>query len=435
MMIKTTKRRKTMFKKVLKGVVIGGAVLAMAGAANADKLQINLYGASAQYKYWTSQADEFLLAQGCNAADIFSATNADQADADPAVHDRDAGLSVCLGDVAVQGQTGGGINGDTVIVTYTTNASYDGVRAVTADPAYDEDGCGPANRLLPDVETATLVAYPGNGTSITDLTCQDVHIGASDVSARTFQQTSTGELTGPRGGGVVTRSVVFPHDLMDPEALGYQVDRPIIVPFGFFANEGVPFDNLTRLMAVSIFNGQVANWSDFGGATVPMTVCLRHAGSGTAATLDAAVMRGDYPLAKTEIRSDDILVTLGLAPTIWFNKGSSDEMKCVGHTSAPGGIGYADVDKCLSGCGGKYGPVKTMTWQGVNPEDGKSVIQNGLHDFWSAQWLYSNETGELDALIDALALYASTADTHTYWSTQNGMKWEKATDFTFPKKK
>ena len=409
-----------MLKQVLKGMVIGGAALAMVGTANAATIDVNLYGASAQYKFWTAAAGNFLVSQGC--------TDVKNAAQSGALDSRDSGWT--------QGTCGS----DTVNIRYTTNASYDGIRAVMADPAYDPDGCGPANRLQPSA--ATFAAHPASGT-VTAHSCQDVHIGASDVAATTFNQESHGQLLGHLGGGYFDSVVKFPNDLGDPEAAGYQVDRPIVVPFGFFGHPGIPVDNVSRLMVTSIYNGQVSNWDQFGFASLPMVVCLRHAGSGTAATLDAAVMRGDFPLAINEIPSTDPLVGLGLAPTIWFNKGSSDEMRCVSGNA--GAIGYADVDKCPDTGGTGKCAVKRLDWMGIDTSATGAytvadAIRNGLYDFWSAQWLYSNEAGATDTWIDALVTFSSVganipSGKALYWAAQDDMNWEKATDFSYPKKK
>lgn len=437
-----------MFKKILKGIVIGGAAFTIAAsAAQAEQIDVNLYGASAQFKFWTSAAPDFLKFKGCADADNFAATN--KIEEGNGTHDRDSGIAVCVGDVAVEGMTGAGIAGDTVIMRYTTNSSYDGPRSVTADPAYDPDGCGPANRLQADVTGADLQPYgAAAGTSIPTLSCQDVHIGASDVAATTFNQTSEGELKGHAGGGYETRSVIFPDDVPDPEALGYNVYRPIVVPFSFFANDdlsngganAVPFDNLTRLQAVSLFNGQVMHWNEFIDGTetgLEAVICLRHAGSGTAATLDAAVMRGDYPLVTKQVTTTDRAYTRGISPVIWFNKGSSDEMRCVGENI--GAVGYADVDKCpLSGGTDKCTDVKRISYQGVHGSN--ASVRFGQYDFWAAQWLYSLETGKTETLIEDLALFASDeanlpSSKAPYWASQDAMVWEKATDFAFPKKK
>nr|NJM04435.1 hypothetical protein [Desulfobacula sp.] len=192
----------------------------------------------------------------------------------------------------------------------------------------------------------------------------------------------------------------------------------------------VPFTNMSRLMATSIFSGQVRNWNEFGSATdLPVVVCLRHAGSGTAATLDAAVMRGDFGLLSEEVNATSSAYTDGISPLVWFNKGTTEELNCV--ASQPGAVGYADADKTGAN-------IALMTYQGVAPSN--STIKNGQYDFWSAQYLYSKETGATDAIIDALVAFASDeahmdATQKLFWAAQDAMKWEKGTDFSYPQRK
>jgi ABC-type phosphate transport system substrate-binding protein len=241
---------------------------------------------------------------------------------------------------------------------------------------------------------------------------------------------------------------------MDPS---YNVYRPIVVPFAFFRNNGpgtpVPFDNMSRLMATSIFSSQVTDWNQFDPTlpSLPIVVCMRHAGSGTHATLDAAVMRGDYNLEQYEALPGSFPVTSGFQSVTYFNDGSSDLMRCVGGAAGAfsgytgqGAVGYADADKVvmtppITGTySGSYGEVKLMTWQGETAE--KKNIVNGKYDFWSAQWLYasSGESTEVLDLIDALAAFASDpanlalSGKGDYWAAQDEMMVEKATDFTYP---
>jgi hypothetical protein len=52
-----------MFKKIVKGALIGAAALALAVPAQADNIPevtVHLFGASAQYKFWTDTAPKFL---------------------------------------------------------------------------------------------------------------------------------------------------------------------------------------------------------------------------------------------------------------------------------------------------------------------------------------------------------------------------------------
>jgi hypothetical protein len=139
------------------------------------------------------------------------------------------------------------------------------------------------------------------------------------VAGDSFVQESHGEKFGPRGGGW------YEVGLSGVDCSGLTPHNPLIVPFGFFVNKGVTakqclppvatanqyeycmtdadcggaagscvtdtINNITRLQAVNIFSGYASNWSDFGGyfTEQPITACLRHAGSGTHATLAYAV--------------------------------------------------------------------------------------------------------------------------------------------------
>ncbi|MBU1172200.1 MAG: substrate-binding domain-containing protein [Proteobacteria bacterium] len=417
-----------MVRKLVKSAILGTCLMATVTAANAAEYNVNIYGASAQYKFWTSAAPEFLESQGCDAADVRVAKGK--------IDGKNHGIAWCAGTVGVNGVTGDGINGDgnDYFIRYSDNASYDGVMAVQDNndfaPSADvAAGCGLGERLMADETNTTwgtMAAYGAVGG--TD--CKDVVIGASDVAAETFNQQSSGDLLGPAGGAPTTRDISgFTIDLDD-----YYAYRPIVVPFGFFANDNastpVPFNNMTRLMATSIFSGQITNWNQFDAslASMPMVVCLRHAGSGTHATLDAAVMRGDKNLLTQEVKPGTFPVLFGLSPVVWFNSGSSDEMNCI--STSVGAVGYADADASAAG-------VKALDWMGVPAE--KSNITHGQYDFWSNQWLYSSksEPTAIADMVAALNTYASNgdnmpADHADYWASESEMKVKKATDKSYP---
>ncbi|MBU2429408.1 MAG: substrate-binding domain-containing protein, partial [Proteobacteria bacterium] len=362
-----------MLKKILKTMVIGGAALTIAAtSAQAARVDINLYGASAQFLFWTASAPVYLAdttengGYGCDGG-VFHAV-ASKANA----LGRDAGIAVCNGDTAIDGvsQIDGSGTKDTLVIRYTSKASYDGIYAILDDNSLNSECAVAGQRRQPVLDSGVVLGAGGAaaGNSIPNLACMDVHIGASDVAASTFGQASYGRIKGHNSaeGTEVTRSI---YNVPTPPAPTYVAARPIVVPFGFFANNDpstpVPFDNITRPMAANIFSGQITNWNKFGvAADLPMVVCLRHAGSGTHATLDAGVLRGDVNVIQVEVPADDFGVEMGWTPVVWFNDGSSDEIKCVGQNV--GAIGYADVDKCGSKCaGGDYGYAKSMTYNGV----------------------------------------------------------------------
>ncbi len=97
----------------------------------------------------------------------------------------------------------------------------------------------------------------------------------------------------------------------------------------------------------SLFNGTVVDWNEFDPtlASQKVVLCLRHAGSGTAATLNAAVFRNDSAVVKTQVGITSFPYIMGFSPAIYFNSGSSALMKCV--SKLEGAVGYADTNKCF----------------------------------------------------------------------------------------
>ena len=424
-------------KKTVKSTVIAGAaVLALAGVAGAATIDLNIYGASAEYLFWNSVAPNFLTSvRHCTATSQAQST------------DTKNGITTGTG-------CDGGAN--TINIRYSAKASFDGIRAVSnVDPANTCAG-QPGYRPM-----ASSVAAPNT------LTCVDVHLGASDVAGPSFTQSSHGPLLGPLGGADVGTSRQF----NGIPTAGLTPYKPLIVPFGFFANKSVKvytcdggtFDgnlcttataaancgtatctqktisNITREQAVNIFSGQAAFWTDFGAsysvtgdATNSIVACFRHAGSGTHATLDNAVMNSKWGNSLS-------INTSTTNPITYFNDGSSDEMNCINNNanlSTPGAIGYADADQGLS----SYPNVTALKYNGQLGT--RNNIRNGIYDFWSAQWLYENPTktpsnSAQHTLIGQLYSYAADpthmpASKANYWATHDEMNWFKDTDQLYP---
>lgn len=464
-------------KNFVKAAIAGASMLAMVGTASAADVNINIYGASAQHLFWNDAADDFLTSKGCTGV------VQDQFD-------------------SKHGITKGTCGSDTVYIRYSSKASFDGIRAMKGSGG-DPDGCGsPYFRKMVDETTCPWDGV--GGTNCLALKCVDVTLGASDVAGESFTQESHGQLKGHLGGGWIDR--VF----TGVDASGLTPYQPLVVPFGFFANnsvtktkclgpdpteptadahkaiskwgyqcydpdedghsedcigyykcidgtcsggvnagqactranqcpdvdeantrcERIPLDNITRLMANMIFNGQAWYWTDFGAwyNSDPIVACLRHAGSGTHATLDYAVMRGNgwgWPLWTTESASD---------PTVWFNDGSSDEMKCIDQLA--GAIGYADADQ-LAGSS-NYPNVHALRY-GVEPT--REKIRNGEYDFYSNQWMYEdpNEPNYSQTHPWVVNLYAFASNPANipvtkanYWATQGEMVFNKTSDQAYP---
>ena len=386
-------------KKITKGLIAGAALMGMVSSAGAYDL--NIYGASAQHKFWLNLSESFLLdANGgqCGSVDQDSFNKK---------HGIARGND-CLGD------------GSTIYIRYSSRASYDGVNAVNdGEPRdmVDETTCGWTGPMA---------------NTCTALRSVQPNLGASDVAWNAFTQSTSGwedgNINWPNDPYVApSSSVVF------PESIGATIDEfnPIVVPFAFFANnsvgkfrcvrpeinnpagptsqegwdpmgshkayphgmwqcdpnfsdteghnpqcvgyykcidsvcngglesgnacttandcpdvlesatrcEAMPLNNINHAMAGLIFSGLINDWSAFGPYFTPGKIvrCMRHAGSGTHATV--ADLLKPYALKQSSVPSP-----IAFGPT-WHYTSSSDLMKCV--ADFKGAIGYADADKLL----------------------------------------------------------------------------------------
>ncbi len=443
-------------KKSIKALAVAGTIVGLAGAANAaTTYNINLYGASAQYTYWSTLAPAFLASKyGCTV----NTTGQD---------------STKKHYIAV-GTGCNGTNNDTINFRVSSKASFDGIFAVTNNSTVDSNNLSsnwcnsdPGSRMMAD-EGQT------SGGSVNGLKCVSVNVGASDVAAATFTQQSHGALLGPNGGAQTDR--VF--NTIPVPGTGINTYRPIVVPFGFFANNSIKvytcqggandgnlcttatastdcagstcaqntISNITREMAVNIYAGNSTAWTDFGDSysvagdsTNSIVACMRHAGSGTHATLDYAVMRGTGQGIMT-----DVTLASGIA---YFNDGSPDEMNCVNKPGGaslganPGAIGYSDADQ-LTGTGATtYANTVALKYNGTFGR--RTAIRNGAYDFYTNEWLYENTTkanNPHQQILDLVAFASNPANLTTanigtkasYWASQNEMVYNKGADNAYP---
>jgi len=445
-------------KKRTAALLAGASLMAMAGSASA--LDINIYGASAQFTFWNNLANDYLATQGCTTI------------TGPVVDS--------TGKHGIVSGTGAGNCAAGINLRYSSKASYDGVFAVMGscngqtgcNP--DPDGCGTQSRKMI------------TSTSNTALSCQPITIGASDVHPGSFTQSTHGLLLGPLGGAQTDRvftGVTIPANVTAQHG-------GIVVPFGFFVNNSVQLkkcsssaaanaglqcrndadcgntagacvsgniDSISREMAVNIFNGNNAYfWSDFGdGFTVSGTTqqtddyivaCLRHAGSGTHATIDYSVMNSKWGLGLVTTAQPTLG---GLSETVYFNDGSSDEMKCVNGSGAwngKGAIGYSDADQLIpaSGQTNPYTSTYAVNYNGFAPK--RVNVRNGLYDFFTNEWLFINTTtypagSAANTQFNNLISYASDPAHITsttlqgkadYWTSVAEMKFNKGTDQLYP---
>lgn len=458
-------------KRSIKTLLAGGALLAVAGTANAANLDINIYGASAQFNFWKTAAGTFIT-----SASGFNCTG---------------GTVPANGSPAFSGSTHGiiqGLNcqnlvatpGDSVTIRFSNKASYDGVYAVLGSVnANADNGCGTTAGAWPTapVFQRAMADLPATGNTVLTTSCQPVTLGASDVPAYGFIQTSQGKTKGPNTSSTATVSRSFGGTGIDTTSLthymaspGDPYAQPVKVPFSFWVNNNVTaktcdtgprtgdycntaldcstttsptngtcngsgiINNMSREMANTLFSGQIKNWQDFGAgfANLPVVLCYRHAGSGTMATLDLAVMNhGGWG---KPMLSKEVATTSSKNPVVaWFNDGSGDEAYCLQNVS--GSVGYLDADFVATAYPSITGPIK---YNGSMPS-AANIIQ-GIYDFWADQSLYipnaidATSKGAVDALIGYLNNGPSldAVGFHQYWAATNEMKVKKDLESSYP---
>lgn len=469
-------------KKLIKVAALSISVLSLAAASTyAADLNLNIYGASAQGKFWGEYASEILLdttTAGYKCASVAKLKGKKPLkDSDGKViipltpsTEEDSNLGITVG-------TGCQNNaGDKVIIRYTSNKSVEGPRAVMNQDPQENDLCIDGNPTNDGLRWQASVTTTGTATSA----CLPVHVGASDVASESFTQTTRGTYNGLLEQAPYSES-------LDPKTIPGIKEiktalQPLIVPFSFFANTDLkktdtaatPIDNINRQQALLLMSGNVHTWSQFGAGYPDkmVTVCMRHAGSGTHATLDKAIMRGDRTLA------EDINVgEFGVSPAILFYQSTGGVMECVqnnGGKDTAGNyflsdtiaFGYADSDAQANSIDSsgvespKYATVKRMKYNGGG--EGmtsanktaygysalKNEIINGSYEFWSTQWMYINKarTGDpqeiaaVNGLYDNMMSFAANKELPCngsknmgcYWVNANKLKVSKTKDTTVP---
>ena len=214
-----------MFKKLMKGLVIGGAIFGMMGTASAADLDINLYGASAQHKFWSSMAAPFLIQYCDSTADL----------------KYDKKHAMTIGTNCTVGNAGSQTTYDHINFRYSSRASYDGIGAVKGDGGYTRDMCN---------------------ADCSALTAQTVNFGASDVAGESFVQTTSGW----EDGYFNYPSDPYTQSFSGIDTTGLEQFQPIVVPFGFYVNNCVEEYRCTEPVA-----GAHKAYGKWGTSCVPNT--------------------------------------------------------------------------------------------------------------------------------------------------------------------
>jgi len=472
-------------KKFLTSLLAGASLLTLVGTASAVTGDINIYGASAQYNFWKGQAPGFLSAQGCTATASGATSDnknaitkgtgpAGSCGASGTVYFRTSSKASYDGPLAIQGDTAnpngtdyldngpcrtalgygptyrpmvdeGTCNFSTGVCTGTKCVQVTGGSSDVVVSSFNQKTVG--NLLGPNgggsiTRDFVTAANKITATGLAD--CRDMVVpfafyinkkveGGDAVGATAITSGGSGYTVatvafgGPGTGATATATVSggqVTGITITNGGSGYTSAPTVTISgdgSGATATAYRTVTDLTTSDAKLLFSGKINDWSDLGFDAHPATVCWRHAGSGTMATLAYAVMP---PAALQQLQVAGTPAT----KNYWFNDGSADEMKCVNNTGSVSGdyaVGYADADQDLS----SYPNVIRASYNGVAPSHAN--VSNGLYDFWTVQNLYT--TSPVPADMAAVCTYFTTCahNTNPYYNTLSQMHWNKVSDTTY----
>lgn len=177
-----------------------------------------------------------------------------------------------------------------------------------------------------------------------------------------------------------------------------------VIVYSVVINRGVGIDQLTTAQLAGIYSGKYKQWSDLGGAALPIRIVGRGAGSGTRRAFERYVLGGS---SEGVLSSDDCLTRdrIAGASTIRCERTTTEDLV---HTvaSVPGAIGYADVSNATTKDAVRGGQLVTVQLDGRSPQ----VDSLPEYPFWTVEYLYTRgEPASRSALGTFLTYLASDA--------------------------
>ncbi len=522
-------------KKLVMTLAVGALSLSMASMSSAT--DVNVYGSSAAYNFWSKLMTVYASHAGCGTPTTYSMDTTASCSGSAAFCDNNP-TGVYFHGTKYFIATASGCNTNivpdgTLTMRLAAYDSQDGVNAMqgTTNPA-DVNGCTGNQRTM--LKSTTPTAPASN-----NLGCYPIHLGGSDVNGVTLIQNSQGSFDGgatdltqntagtPKeaagtygltlGGKTINADLgnftagtasgvdYFLTQTATANTNGMIDNHPWVLPFAFYANvtpvtktsggtdslanelagyciqstSGAGKNNtswcpnalstavgnetgttpgaiaLTQGMVEQIFSQAVTDWSQIftNWPSTPITLCLRVAGSGTYATLDAAVMSTNKNSSGLPtLDSVQYYNQNGYPNNVWFNNTTGDMANCI--LNNPGAIGIMDASQGGSAqtaaLNGTFGPLK---FNGNYPT--AANVANGLYDrFWTLEHIFqwdgkstkpvnwgsaypSKTVTDMMSFVNNMTPaqftgYSQLSSYTSFWNLSTNMNQNKGNDFTFP---
>jgi ABC-type phosphate transport system substrate-binding protein len=181
-----------------------------------------------------------------------------------------------------------------------------------------------------------------------------------------------------------------------PDDMGRQ--QLVVLVYSLLVNRDVGVDHLSTGQVLGIYSGEYTNWSQLGGADLPIRLVGREGGSGTRRTLEQYVLNGsEGGLSSSSCLAKDQIPD---APTILCELPTTGDVVNTVRT-VPGAIGYADI--------ANQATKNALTAEQTVPVslDGRAPQVRSLpqYPFWTVEYLYTWTPGTrspISAFVDYL---------------------------------
>jgi phosphate transport system substrate-binding protein len=166
-------------------------------------------------------------------------------------------------------------------------------------------------------------------------------------------------------------------DLKDQGIVGHDL---VGIPFVFIVNKDVAIDNLTTQQYVDIMTGKISNWQEVGGKDQKITIIHRAKSSGSRATIETVVLKGQEFTNDAVIQDSNGAVRSAIATT-------------------PGAIGYVDAAYVDAS-------VKAMKFNGTAYSI--QAVTDGKYPVYTTGKMFTK--GEATGAVKAFIDYVTSAE-------------------------
>jgi len=166
-------------------------------------------------------------------------------------------------------------------------------------------------------------------------------------------------------------------DLKDKGIVGHDL---VGIPFVFIVNKDVAIDNLSTQQYVDIMTGKITNWQEVGGKDQKITIIHRAKSSGSRATIETVVLKGQEFTNDAVIQDSNGAVRSAIATT-------------------PGAIGYVDAAYVDAS-------VKAMKFNGTPYSI--QAVSDGKYPVYTTGKMFTK--GEATGAVKAFIDYVTSAE-------------------------